>query len=290
MFLESLSNLTQRLIISAISTTIVLFAIAFSQVPFFRPIYTLIAAVIIGLALWEYYQIANVRGFNPLTKLGIGFSIAYTFSVFLHSQYPVAFILPIIILGLFVITAFTYYLFRGSDPFGNLSISFFGILYITIPLSCIISITYFFPPGASQDGRYWLLYLFLMTKLTDAGAYFVGRYFGKIKMVPYISPKKTWEGAIAGTLTALVSSVTFFIIVNVFFESAPIALTFWQSIWLGLSISILGQFGDLAESLLKRDAGVKDSNYLPGLGGILDVLDSLVFTCPLMYIFLYTIY
>jgi phosphatidate cytidylyltransferase len=87
-------------------------------------------------------------------------------------------------------------------------------------------------------------------------------------------------------LTGIGTSIFFQWATHFFFNESPIILTFWQSLWLGGMISLLGQFGDLAESLLKRDCGVKDSNQLPGLGGMLDVVDSLVFTSPLLYFFL----
>src|SRR5262249_52359659 len=93
------------------------------------------------------------------------------------------------------------------------------------------------------------------------------------------SPKKTWEGAISGFVAALGTSV-------LLRQLLPLDLALWQALFLGCCISILAQFGDLAESLLKRDMNLKDSNQVPGIGGVLDILDSLVFTSPFIYLFL----
>jgi phosphatidate cytidylyltransferase len=154
---------------------------------------------------------------------------------------------------------------------------------LTLPISCALRINYFFPTHALEDGRLWLAYVLLVTKMTDIGAYFCGKIFGKNKLAPSISPKKTVEGALGGLGAALLTSLIF-----AFFAShfAPFHMTFLQSIWIGITMSILAQLGDLSESLLKRDAGVKDSSHLPGLGGMLDIVDSLVFTLPLMYLLL----
>ena len=105
-------------------------------------------------------------------------------------------------------------------------------------------------------------------------------------MAPYISPKKTWEGAIGGFFASLITSLFIYFLVNYLYEVPPINLSLFHSIWLAGVLSVIAQFGDLSESLLKRDVGVKDSNSIPGLGGMLDVVDSLVFTAPLMYIYL----
>ena len=104
-------------------------------------------------------------------------------------------------------------------------------------------------------------------------------------MAPISVLKKTWEGALGGLCFAVLTSLlTTLLLVTI--DPDMFKLTLWQSIWVGGALGIIGQCGDLAESLLKRDGGIKDSNRLPGLGGILDTVDSLVFTAPFMYIFL----
>lgn len=286
MTFSQLSNLQQRLIISTVGVIALLTCIFLSYEPWFRPIFVLLTAAVIAVAIWEYYTIARNKGWLPLFKIGITGSIAYSCAVYLRTQGSGT-MLPEAILGLTLIAAFLYYFIKGSDPFVNLAITLFGLLYLAIPLSCLIDINYFIAEPLVRDGRWCLLYLLIVTKMTDTGAYFVGKNFGKRKLSTYISPKKTWEGALGGLISSVAASIVLYIIFHLFFAAPPFQITFWQCLWLGTLISITAQFGDLAESLLKRDVGVKDSSHLPGLGGVLDIVDSLVFTSPLMYIFLH---
>lgn len=287
MILDNMSNLQQRLIMGSLSIICLFVAISLSYHPIFAPIFALLTAGMISLALGEFYHIANAKGLYPQTKIGIISTIFYGFSIFLATQSSNAHLLPTVVLGLTLVALFLYYFIKGSNPLLNLSITVFGLAYLTIPLSCLIAINYFVFDPFVLDGRWCLLYLLLVTKTTDIGAYFVGKKFGNKKLSPTISPEKTWEGAFGGLCSSLLTSLLLYIIFNLFFESPPFNLSFWQSIWLALLISVTAQFGDLTESLLKRDTGVKDSsNWLPGMGGFLDLVDSLIFTAPLMYLFL----
>jgi phosphatidate cytidylyltransferase len=287
MILQRLTNLQQRLVVSSVGVICLLVSISLSHGPLFRFIFAGLCAAVIGSALWEYYQIARMKGWQPLLKIGLIGSTLYVGAIFLRTQYPLMSMLPYIALGMTLMAAFVYYFIKGSDPFMNLAITLFGILYLTIPLSCVIEINYFPDPAIVNDGRWCLLYLLLVTKITDTGAFFVGKRIGRRQLSPYISPKKTWEGAFGGLCSAIAVSLCFYLIFTLFFDVPPFTLTLGQSIWLAILLSITAQFGDLAESLLKRDVGVKDSSDLPGLGGFLDTVDSLVFTAPLLAIFLY---
>lgn len=283
MLLEQMSKFKQRLTVGGFGTVLVLFAIAYATNPLFRPIFIIMTAVAISYALWEYYHIAHGKGLNPLSGVGIAASALYVLATYFGTEYPALKMLPGIVLFLTLCVVLGYFFRRGNDPFTNTAVTFFGLIYLTVPLSFIISIAYFFPADAAQDGRVWLLYLLFVTKLTDVGAYIFGKLFGKTKFVPYISPKKTWEGAIGGLAVAVATSIAFQQVATGYSYFPPMQMTFIQSIIIGIIISILAQFGDLAESLLKRDAGVKDSSHLPGLGGMLDVVDSLIFTSPFVY-------
>jgi len=288
---HQMSHMNQRLTTSGIGVAILLFFLYLSHTIFFDWLFVLFIATMVGLALWEYYRIAKSNGMHPLAKIGIIGSTCYIIAVFLSTQWVGMKPLPIAVLGLTLLVAFVYYFIKGKDPFVNLAVTCFALAYLTLPLSFAVDINYFFPAESTQDGRWWLLYLFAVTKMTDAGAFFVGKQFGTKKLAPYISPRKTVEGALGGFLVAVLTSILFYLATNLFFHQPPILLTLWQSIWLGSLICIAAQFGDLAESLLKRDVGVKDSNTkLPGLGGMLDIVDSLVFTVPLLYIFLIVYY
>lgn len=285
-FFGSLSDLQQRLIVGSLAAILVILSITFSQVLWFQPIFVLLTGCVIVLALWEYYQIATTKKYYPLAKIGIIGSFLYSFAIYAYTQTKYAEIIPDIVLGVILIAAFTYYFIKGADPFVNLAVTFFGIVYLTVPLNYLIKINYFRHDDWVTDGRWALIYLLFVTKVTDAAAFFVGNKFGKRKLTPYISPKKTWEGAIGGLLGAILISVIFFAIFNLLMSEKPFPISFWQMLWLPILISVAGQFGDLAESLLKRDVGVKNSSHLPGLGGILDTVDSLIFASPIMYFFL----
>lgn len=279
-----MNNLQQRLILGSLTTIFSILLIWFSPYPIFRPFFALTIAALITFAASELFSIAKGKNYQPLVKLGLAACFLYTLSVYAATQYPQAEILPFVTLFLALFAAFIYFFKTGSNPLANLSITFFALVYLAIPLSTWLNIAYFFPEGASQEGRWWLFYLLAVTKMTDMGAYFVGSSLGKHKMTPYISPGKSWEGALGGLIFGIATSLVF-----KFIPQTPIDFTLFQSLGLGLILSILGQIGDLAESLIKRDAGVKNSSRIPGLGGILDILDSLVFTSPMLYIFLKTV-
>ena len=149
-----------------------------------------------------------------------------------------------------------------------------------------------------MDGRFFFLFFVVVVKSTDIGAYFYGTWFGKHKLVPKISPNKTVEGFFGGVIFAAILGAVlastlpsvnpmFVKLSEVMFNSGNTILVAALGLVIGGFLSILGQFGDLAESIWKRDANVKDSgSYIPGMGGILDVIDSLLFPAPAMYLFM----
>jgi phosphatidate cytidylyltransferase len=257
----------QRHLIGGALLLFTLFLIYFSQNSFIKPFFIFTVLALVAIALWELYEISKAKGYRPLSSLGIiGSSLLILSLVF--GKEPQT---PLLIFYGLMVAAFSHFLSKDQRPLLNLSITFFGLTYIALPLSCILLINY--APGI--DGRVWLLYALLVTKSADVAAYYGGSLFGKRPLAPFVSPKKTVEGALFGLASSLIVSLLF----TSFF---PI-LSDLESIALGLTIGIMSQFGDLAESLLKRDALVKDSSRLPGLGGILDLCDSLVFTLPLVY-------
>ena len=148
-----------------------------------------------------------------------------------------------------------------------------GILYTGWLLSYLVALR------GVTDGRNWVLLALFATFASDTAAFFIGRKFGRNKLEPSISPSKTWEGAIAGVCGAIVICLFFTLDTPL-----KVNLNWWQAIILGLLVSIFGQLGDLVESLFKRNMGVKDSSrLLPGHGGILDRMDSIVFAGVLVY-------
>jgi phosphatidate cytidylyltransferase len=276
----------QRLLLSTLGTIGLALSIVCSYHPLFKPFFILLNAGVISLALLEYYHLAQHKGFQPLSFLGISSSVVYMIALGFSLHHASLKSLPSLLLLGALFLFFLQYFKQRSSPLGNLAVTVFGIIYLTIPLSCAVRLNYFFPPGGLGDGRLWLAYVLIVSKMTDVGAYFVGKSLGKTPLAPTISPKKTVEGVWGGIGAALLTSLLFALSFPANGTHASFQLSLWQSIWLSLLIALFSQLGDLAESVLKRDAGVKDSSQLPGLGGILDIVDSLVFTIPLLYLLL----
>ncbi|MCB1113813.1 MAG: phosphatidate cytidylyltransferase [Chlamydiia bacterium] len=267
---KSSGSFIDRVWVSLSLLAVIFLTIYYSNQGWARPIFTLVTAIIIGVALWEFYNIAKKKGGDPLSGLGIVGSIAYLYTVQLATEIASLKLLPILVLFLVMILGFLVFIFRGEKPLSNLGTTFFGLIYLTIPLGLLIPINF-------NYGRSYLVYLLVITKLTDMGAYFVGKKFGSTKLAPYISPNKSWEGLLGGAVLGLGASF----LMKDFIGLSPLA-----SVLLGLLIASASIFGDLTESLLKRDLGVKDSSQLPGLGGFFDLVDSLIFATPLFYFYL----
>ena len=172
-----------------------------------------------------------------------------------------------------------------SGPTGQglsvMAVSLLGLLYVPWLLNFIQKIHFF--PGIEGLGRWYVLYFLVVTKLSDTGAYVVGSICGRHKMAPRVSPGKTWEG-FAGAL--LFSTAASLALAAALGPRLPGMHTLHAAV-LGLALGAGAVLGDLIESLWKREAGVKDSGrWFPGIGGLLDLLDSLLFNAPLMYLYL----
>jgi phosphatidate cytidylyltransferase len=165
-----------------------------------------------------------------------------------------------------------------------ISTTLFGLMYVPWLLNFIQKINFFWPgEEGHQQGHYYVLYFILVTKFSDCGAYMVGSLVGKHKMIPRISPGKTWEGFGGAIVVSTAASVLFALLAGAHLKG----MTLWHAAILGVILSTAAVVGDLIESLFKREAGLKDSGHLfPGIGGILDLLDSLLFNAPLMYLYL----
>lgn len=160
-----------------------------------------------------------------------------------------------------------------------ISTTLLGLMYVPWLLNFIQKINFF--PGV--DGRFYVLYFILVTKLSDVGAYCIGSLFGRHKMIPRISPGKTWEGFAGAVLVSTSASVLFAHLAG----PRLAGMNLVHAVVLGIALSVAAVIGDLIESLFKREAGVKDSGrFFPGIGGVLDLLDSLLFNAPLMYLYL----
>jgi phosphatidate cytidylyltransferase len=173
-----------------------------------------------------------------------------------------------------------------TPPLAAIGYTLLGLVYIPFLGACTSNLLYLTPaaPDGQMTGHFYVLYLALVTKMSDCGAYLTGSLIGKHPMIPRISPKKTWEG-FAGALahsTAASLLLVWLLPAQLSLVGGPLRATL-----LGAFLGLIAVLGDLAESVLKRSTGAKDSGHsLPGIGGALDLIDSLLFTSPLLYLFL----
>nr|CRH05173.1 Phosphatidate cytidylyltransferase [Candidatus Magnetococcus massalia] len=168
--------------------------------------------------------------------------------------------------------------YRGADqphtPFLALGKAVMGLIYIGIPLQLLLVI------HGLQQGSGWVMMILFIMWGTDSGAYFAGRFFGTAKLAPHVSPKKTWQGFWGGLAIGTAAGVGIALALGLQLALSLLIVT-------SLFLSLAGQLGDLVESLMKRQAGIKDSgNIIPGHGGLLDRLDSLIYTAPPFYLIL----
>ena len=173
-----------------------------------------------------------------------------------------------------------------TQPLAAIGYTLLGLIYVPFLGSCTSNLLYLTPaaPDGAMTGHFYVLYLALVTKMSDCGASLTGSLIGKHPMIPRISPKKTWEG-FAGALahsTAASLLLVWLLPTQLSLVGGPLRATL-----LGAFLGLIAVLGDLAESVLKRSTGAKDSGHsLPGIGGALDLIDSLLFTAPLLYLFL----
>ncbi len=244
------------------------------------PWFSLLVAAWGLLAVFEFYRLVSAR-ITPLTYLGLILTLLFILSP--HFNYNR--LLPLLI-TLMVVLPLTWLLLssRKELAFIRWAWTIAGILYIGWLLSHFVALSIL------ENGRNWVFLAFFVTFASDTGAFFIGRTVGKHHLTPFISPGKTWEGAIGGVFSASIASL-FFASPTLFTLTNPfhIAGFSWgQALLLGLVVSIFGQLGDLVESLFKRNMGVKESGRaIPGHGGFLDRIDSVLFTGIAVYYFVW---
>lgn len=244
------------------------------------PWFTVLAATWGLLAIFEFYQLVTNSKVIPFAYFGIVWALLFIISVdsdlrsVLEPHFDLTLITPLLLTSAVLIPLIC--LIRRTQKeqaFAGWAWTMAGILYVGWLLSYLVALR------GLDDGRNWLFFALFTTIASDTVAFFVGRALGKHRLAPSISPGKTWEGTIGGILGAIIVSLFFLL-------STPVKLDIhWgQAILLGLLVSIFGQLGDLVESLFKRNMGVKDSGRLiPGHGGFLDRIDSIVFAGVVVY-------
>lgn len=216
---------------------------------------------------------AKKKSASPVSLIAYPAVVAIITNAYFHyADYQV--LLLIIISSLLFTELFRN---RGSS-ISNLGTTFIGIFYVAFFVSSIVELREFF--GASNKGAWLIISVLGSIWVCDSAAYFGGLSLGKHRLYERVSPKKSWEGAVFGFVFAVLAFIAAHYIVLGF-------LSLTDAVILGILVGIFGQMGDLVESLLKRDAGVKDSSSLiPGHGGVLDRFDSLIAVAPLVFIYL----
>ena len=174
---------------------------------------------------------------------------------------------------------------QGSLPLAPIAYTFLGIAYVPFLASFMAKLLYLTPRTTDGllTGQYYVLFLAVVTKFSDCGAYVTGSLLGRHPMIPQISPKKTWEGFAGAIAFSLLGAWGL-----LYFLGERLSLLSLQSgLLLGFAFSVIAVLGDLAESVVKRSTGTKDSgHFIPGIGGAMDLVDSLLFTGPILYFYL----
>ncbi len=241
-------------------------------------------------ALWEYYRMLEHDGIGVFTLTGMVCAVVLLVGGFLivRSDWPDNIHdFELLVLVLFLLTIFTRQMFRGkeTDPLRAMSYTVFGLFYIPWLFSFLTKIIYLTPrlENGMTTGQYYVLYLVAVTKFSDMGAYVFGSLFGRHPFAPHISPKKTWEGFAGALISSLLCSYWMYALLPQKLSAFRISdLTI-----LGLLLGFAAVVGDLAESIVKRGAHTKDSSsMLPGIGGTLDLIDSILFTAPLLFFYM----
>ena len=281
---RGLSNLAQRTLFALAAIPVVLAAVWFGDWALAS-----LLAIASTLAAWEFYRIAEKLGTRPLARVGIGMSALLPLAI--HARYlglPVDRVVStsfaiVLVIGLFSTTIFA----RGVSgrPLESVSLTTFGILYTGGMLSFAYALRYHEYAIGRAGGTAVLMTTLALVWISDTAGYVVGRAMGKRKLIPSVSPGKTVAGAV-GAL-AISAAASWALVRFVLVPQAQLGLRPVHAVLFGIAVSTAVQLGDLAESLIKRQAGVKDSSrIIPGHGGVLDRIDGMLFALPVAYLLL----
>ena len=239
----------------------------------FRPICLLTVTSFIFLGLWEFFLMIEKKKVRLFKLFGIILGVFIPVSIFF--QFPITreWQLFLIVVGLFILFLLELTRKERQETILSISGTVFGVLYVSWCFSFILRIRNL------EEGAFLTGFLVLVVKAQDLGAYIIGTLWGRKPLLKRVSPNKSLEGALGGIGLSVISALLFRGWLDDF--NLP------QAVGLGLLLGVVGQLGDLFESLLKRDCQVKDSGVIfPGMGGVLDVIDSLIFTAPVFYFYI----
>lgn len=271
-----------------VGVTAALFAVGMLAIRY-TPVFPIVIAIFTGIAAFELERVIGIKN-KAIHIISLIFSVLvplyYGFNAVLAErgiEIPVQTVVVFYILLLFILMLTDY----KNTKFEDVAAVVIATLYVPWGFSTLImmrdiNVAY---PGL-YDRHYGLFFILLglfCAWLTDSLAYFAGRFFGKHKMAPNISPKKTIEGAIGGALAGIISSVILFAVFDKYYFTVHL-LHYWQVILIAAVLCVVGMCGDLAASVLKRNFGVKDYGKLfPGHGGVMDRFDSALFVLCALY-------
>ena len=239
----------------------------------------------VGMGTWEFYGLLEAGRISVWKRWGVGSGLILVAATWFQATGAISRISFLGILVLILLATLTRMLFEPNFKKGlSLAIStIVGIVYVPLLWSFVVRL---FLSGDLSKPGWAAFYIILCMKISDSGGYFFGSRFGKNKLAPTISPKKSWEGLIGGIVLCLIVNVLWVIISGGWLNHS-IPLTLGHALTLSLLIPIVGTIGDLVESYIKRAVQVKDSNTMVyGLGGILDMVDSVLFAAPLLYLYI----
>lgn len=257
----------------------------------YEVLFWLLISVFGMIGLWEFYRMLDHKGLPNFKITGMlcgAVLLAGSFYYFSRIGPAGSYDFEVAVLLFFLLTVFGRQMFarlRHDEPLQTMAYTLFGLLYVLWLFNFITKIVYLTPRSSTGQltGQFYVLYLIAVTKFADMGAYLTGSVVGRHLMVPHISGKKTWEGFCGAIAFALLCSLSLFKLMP-----GHLAVLSWtHATILGLLLGLAAVLGDLAESIIKRSTEVKDSgNLLPGIGGALDLLDSLLFTAPLLFFYM----
>lgn len=276
-----MGELARRVIVALIAAPLAIAMVWLGELPF-----AAFLGLAGGLGAWELYRMARHGGVEPMDALGI--PLAAALPLLAHADRLQLLRSPAAVGGTIFVALLGASIWArgvGGRPLESVAVTVFGALYTGGMLAFGYALRHHRFVIEPAAGTALVLFPVILTWASDIGAYFVGRALGKAKLIPSVSPGKTRAGAIGALVITMLAAYAYNL--YVLRPYSQLALAPWTALIFGAVTSVAAQVGDLAESLLKREAGVKDSSQLlPGHGGILDRLDSLYFVLPVAYLIL----
>jgi len=274
--MKKFKQLGRRILVSVFGIPLLLYSMFYGKVFFL-----VITNIVLAGALFELYRLAEKKGNHPLKTVGILFALLISWDFYLYNARWFQWILFLELFLALIIGLFQ----KEKNHLANISVTIGGTLYISF-FSFFILIRQF-PNYIDQPyrmGGIFLIMVFVTIWICDTAAYFIGSSIGKHPLFLRVSPKKTWEGAVAGFV---VSPLTVWVFKRYYLPELGVG----DILFIGCLIGVVGQMSDLVESLFKRDVEVKDSStLLPGHGGMLDRFDSPLMVAPILYFYLFVRY